>query len=216
MPGSRRNSNCSDDRAGGKGAAVGEFSCWEGRFRVKCCSANEAALSESGKRGIRMPEVMKDVVLNPRATKVLTGAGARYQAGVRSSHFGIRLAGAAAAMVPAASLSMLPRCLTVEQVAPLAKDYELRCCTEHPSFTNDAKFAAHLKEVKSQDPCWHGRRARGVLPMHIDEARPAVDWVAVGEFDYIARRCVAQAAERYCGLAYRDNGRSPSPAPAHD
>ncbi len=53
-----------------------------------------------------------------------------------------------AAMVPGSRLiDAPPDGLTVDQVAPLAKDYELAVLhTSTPSFPNDAKFAAHLRK----------------------------------------------------------------------
>src|SRR6266852_5882866 len=143
-----------------------------------------------------MPEVMKTVFLNPPSYEGFDGgAGARYQARreIKSFWYPTWLA-QPAAMVPGSRLiDAPPDGLTVEQVAPLAKDYELAVLhTSTPSFANDAKFAAHV----------------GVLPMQSMNAAPAVDWVAVGEFDYICADVAARKALKDVGgLAYRDNGR---------
>jgi hopanoid biosynthesis associated radical SAM protein HpnJ len=48
----------------------------------------------------------------------------------------------------------------------------------------------------------------GVLPMQSMNAAPAVDWVAVGEFDYICAEVASRKPLKDIGgLAYRDNGR---------
>ena len=48
----------------------------------------------------------------------------------------------------------------------------------------------------------------GVLPMQSMNAAPAVDWVAVGEFDYICADVASRKPLKDVGgLAYRDNGR---------
>ena len=96
-----------------------------------------------------MPEVMKTLFLNPPSYEGFDGgAGARYQARreIKSFWYPTWLA-QPAAMVPGSRLiDAPPDGLTVDDVAPLAKDYELAVLhTSTPSFPNDAKFAAHLK-----------------------------------------------------------------------
>ena len=88
-----------------------------------------------------MPEVMKTLFLNPPSYEGFDGgAGARYQARreIKSFWYPTWLA-QPAAMVPGSKLiDAPPDGLTVEQVAPLAKDYELAVLhTSTPSFTND-------------------------------------------------------------------------------
>ncbi len=111
-----------------------------------------------------MPEVMKTLFLNPPSYEGFDGgAGARYQARreIKSFWYPTWLA-QPAAMVPGSRLiDAPPDGLTVDQVAPLAKDYELAVLhTSTPSFANDAKFAAHLKEINPEDHGRHGGRAR--------------------------------------------------------
>ena len=113
-------------------------------------------------------------------------------------------------MVPGSRLiDAPPDGLTVEQVAPLAKDYELAVLhTSTPSFANDAKFAAHLKEVNPKIMVGMVGAHVGVLPLQSMNAAPAVDWVAVGEFDYICAEIAARKPLKDVGgVAYRDNGR---------
>ena len=159
-----------------------------------------------------MPEVMKTLFLNPPSYEGFDGgAGARYQARreIKSFWYPTWLA-QPAAMVPGSRLiDAPPDGLTVEQVAPLAKDYELAVLhTSTPSFVNDAKFAAHLKEVNPKIMIGMVGAHVGVLPLQSMNAAPAVDWVAVGEFDYICADIASRKPLKDVGgLAYRDNGR---------
>src|ERR1700694_5716397 len=159
-----------------------------------------------------MPEVMKTLFLNPPSYEGFDGgAGARDQARreIKSFWYPTWLA-QPAAMVPGSRLiDAPPDGLTVEQVAPLAKDYELAVLhTSTPSFANDAKFAAHLKEINPNIMIGMVGAHVGVLPLQSMNAAPAVDWVAVGEFDYICADVAARKPLKGVGgLAYRDNGR---------
>jgi hopanoid biosynthesis associated radical SAM protein HpnJ len=113
-------------------------------------------------------------------------------------------------MVPGSRLiDAPPDGLTVEDVAATAKDYELVVLyTSTPSFPNDAKFAAHLKELYPEILVGMVGAHVGVLPQESMDGAPAVDWVAVGEFDYT---CLDVASGKLLkdvpGIAYRDNGR---------
>ena len=81
------------------------------------------------------------------------GAGSRYQARreIRSFWYPTWLA-QPAAMVPGSRLvDAPPDGLSVEQVAPLAREYDLAVLhTSTPSFANDARVAARLK---AENPC---------------------------------------------------------------
>jgi hopanoid biosynthesis associated radical SAM protein HpnJ len=154
-------------------------------------------------------DVMKTLFINPPSFEGFDGgAGSRYQARreIRSFWYPTWLA-QPAAMVPGSRLvDAPPDGLTVEQVAPLAKEYELAVLhTSTPSFRNDAKFAALLKEINPDIMVGMVGAHVGVLPLPSLEAAPAVDWVAVGEFDYTcldvaSRRPLAEVP----GIAYRD------------
>ena len=159
-----------------------------------------------------MPEVMKTLFVNPPSFEGFDGgAGSRYQARreIRSFWYPTWLA-QPAAMVPGSRLiDAPPDGLSVEQVAPLAKDYELVILhTSTPSFANDAKFAARLKEENPDVMVGMVGAHVGVLPLESMNAAPAVDWVAVGEFDFT---CLDVASctplNQVLGIAYRDNGR---------
>ncbi|HLJ22921.1 MAG TPA: hypothetical protein VKT71_02360, partial [Candidatus Acidoferrales bacterium] len=159
-----------------------------------------------------MPEVMKTLFLNPPSYEGFDGgAGARYQARreIKSFWYPTWLA-QPAAMVPGSRLiDAPPDGLTVDQVAPLAKDYELAVLhTSTPSFPNDAKFAAHLKEINPNIMIGMVGAHVGVLPLQSMNLAPAVDWVSLGEFDYICADVASRKPlKEVGGIAYRDNGR---------
>ena len=155
---------------------------------------------------------MKTLFVNPPSFEGFDGgAGSRYQARreIRSFWYPTWLA-QPAAMVPGSRLiDAPPDGLTVEQVAPLAKDYELVVLhTSTPSFANDARFAARVKQENPDVVVGMVGAHVGVMPLESMNAAPAVDWVAVGEFDYA---CLDVASRKPLkdvpGIAYRDNGR---------
>jgi hopanoid biosynthesis associated radical SAM protein HpnJ len=153
----------------------------------------------------------KTLFLNPPSYEGFDGgAGARYQARreIRSFWYPTWLA-QPAAMVPGSRLiDAPPDGLTVEQVASLAPQFELVVLhTSTPSFPNDARFAARLKEENPRLEIGMVGAHVGVLPMQSLQGAPAVDWVAVGEFDYTCAEIAAgKALSEVRGLAYRDQG----------
>lgn len=153
----------------------------------------------------------KTLFLNPPSYEGFDGgAGARYQARreIRSFWYPTWLA-QPAAMVPGSRLvDAPPDGLTVEQVAPLARDYELAVLhTSTPSFPNDARFAAHLKDENPRLEVGMVGAHVGVLPMQSLNSAPAVDWVAVGEFDYACAEIASgRPLPQVPGIAYRENG----------
>ncbi len=160
-----------------------------------------------------MASFLKTLFLNPPSYEGFDGgAGSRYQARreIKSFWYPTWLA-QPAAMVPGSRLiDAPPDGLTVEQVAPLAKDYELAVLhTSTPSFANDARFAARLKEENPKIEVGMVGAHVGVLPMQSLNGAPAVDWVAVGEFDYACAEIAAGKPLREVqGIAYRENGQS--------
>ena len=138
------------------------------------------------------------------------GAGSRYQARreIRSFWYPTWLA-QPAAMVPGSRLiDAPPDGLTVEQVAPLARDYELAVLhTSTPSFGNDARFAARLKDENPRIEIGMVGAHVGVLPVQSLNGAPAVDWVALGEFDYTCAEIAAgKPLHEVQGITYRDRG----------
>ncbi len=145
------------------------------------------------------------------------GAGSRYQARreIRSFWYPTWLA-QPAAMVPGSRLiDAPPDGLTVEQVAPLARDYELAVLhTSTPSFGNDARFAARLKEENPRIEIGMVGAHVGVLPLQSLNGASAVDWVALGEFDYTCSEIAAgKPLHEVQGIAYRDHGQIRMTAP---
>ena len=158
-----------------------------------------------------MPDFLKTLFVNPPSYEGFDGgAGARYQARreVRSFWYPTWLA-QPAAMIPGSRLvDAPPGDLSVDDVAPLAKDYEsIVLHTSAPSFANDAKFAARLKEENPHAIVGMVGAHVSVLPEQSLNDAPAVDWVSHGEFDYT---CVDVARglplAQVDGLAYRENG----------
>ena len=158
-----------------------------------------------------MPDFLKTLFVNPPTFEGFDGgAGSRYQCRreVRSFWYPTWLA-QPAAMVPGSKLvDAPPDGLTVDQVAPLAKDYErIVLHTSAPSFNNDARFAARLKEENPNAVVGIVGAHVSVLPEESLRVAPAVDWVSVGEFDYT---CVDVASGKPLseidGVGYRENG----------
>src|SRR5580692_8553411 len=158
-----------------------------------------------------MPDFLKTLFVNPPTFEGFDGgAGSRYQCRreVRSFWYPTWLA-QPAAMVPGSRLiDAPPDGLTFDQVAATAKDYEcIILHTSTPSFNNDARFAARVKQENPKALIGLVGAHVGVLPEQSLRLAPAVDWVSVGEFDYT---CVEVASGKPIseidGLAYRKNG----------
>ena len=139
------------------------------------------------------------------------GAGARYQARreIRSFWYPTWLA-QPAALVPGSRLvDAPPDGLTVDQVAPLAREYDLVVLhTSTPSFANDARVAERLKAENPRLLTGMVGAHVGVLPRESLQGAPAVDWVGVGEFDHACAEIAAgRPLREVAGIAYRQNGK---------
>src|SRR3989454_3344733 len=148
------------------------------------------------------------------------GAGARYQARreIRSFWYPTWLA-QTAALVPGSRLVDAPPAgLTLDDVAPLARDYELAVLhTSAASFAHDVGVAEALKR---ENP----RLRIGFVGAHVAVQReralaasPAIEFVAGNEFDFTIQE-IAQGRPlaTVAGLSYRVNGhyeRSPERSP---
>src|SRR5579862_4941948 len=135
-----------------------------------------------------MPDFLKTLFINPPSFEGFDGgAGARYQCRreVRSFWYPTWLA-QPAAMIPGSKLvDAPPDDLTVEDCAPMAKDYELIVIhTSTPSFHNDARFAARMKQENPNAMIGMVGAHVFVLPEQSLREAPAVDWVSTQEFDY--------------------------------
>jgi hopanoid biosynthesis associated radical SAM protein HpnJ len=154
---------------------------------------------------------MRTLFVNPPSFDGFDGgAGSRYQARreVRSFWYPTWLA-QPAAMVPGSRLiDAPPNDLTADDVAPLVRDYDLAILhTSAPSFANDARFAARLKEENPNVMVGLVGAQTMVVPGPMMDRAPAVDWVSTGEFDYVCAEVASgMQLKDVGGIAYRENG----------
>src|SRR5262245_22841381 len=139
------------------------------------------------------------------------GAGSRYQARreIRSFWYPTWLA-QPAAMVPGSRLvDAPPNALTVDRVAPLAREYDLAVLhTSTPSFANDARVATRLKAENPGLLVGMVGAHVGVLPQQSLSAAPSVDWVGLGEFDHACAEIAdGKPLPTVLGIAYREGDR---------
>jgi hopanoid biosynthesis associated radical SAM protein HpnJ len=130
----------------------------------------------------------KTLFLNPPSFEGFDGgAGSRYQARreIRSFWYPTWLA-QPAAMVPDSKLVDAPaQGLTLEQVLPLAKDYELIVMhTSTPSFGSDVRVAEAIKAVNPNVMIGFVGAHVTVNPDASVTASKAIDFIARDEFDY--------------------------------
>ena len=155
---------------------------------------------------------MKTLFLNPPSFEGFDGAaGSRYQARreVRSFWYPTWLA-QPAALVPDSRLIDAPaRGLSLDDVLPLAQDYELLVLyTSTPSFGSDVKIA---EAFKAANP---GLRI-GMVGAHVAvspepslQASDAIDFVGRSEFDYTIREVAeGRPLADIDGLSYKLGGR---------
>jgi hopanoid biosynthesis associated radical SAM protein HpnJ len=161
---------------------------------------------------------MKTLFLNPPSFDGFDGgAGSRYQARreIKSFWYPTWLAQPAAMVENSRLIDAPADDKSVDEVAAIAREYELVILhTSTPSFANDAKFAARLKAENPNVVIGMVGAHVGVLPLESMNGAPAVDWMAVGEFD---NTCVDVASgmslRDVLGIAYRDGGRVEFTAP---
>jgi len=153
----------------------------------------------------------KTLFLNPPSFEGFDGgAGSRYQARreIRSFWYPTWLA-QTAALVPGSKLIDAPPAgLTLEDVLPMAKDYELVVIhTSTPSFRSDVKTAAALKDVNPKLQVGFVGAHVAVLPEAALEAATSVDFVGRAEYDYtILEIAEGRPLDEIDGVSYRANG----------
>jgi len=138
------------------------------------------------------------------------GAGARYQARreIRSFWYPTWLAQPAALVPGSRLIDAPPAGLGLEDVRPLAREYELAVLhTSTPSFARDVKVAEALKRENPALTIGFIGAHVAVHPSESIAASPAIDFVARNEFDFtIAEAAAGQPFAEIRGLSYRDNG----------
>ena len=160
----------------------------------------------------------KTLFINPPSFEGFDGgAGSRFQARreVKSYWYPTWLA-FPAALVPGSKLiDGPPDDRTVDDIAPLAKDYELAVVhTSTPSFRNDARFVTRLKQENPKLQIGMVGAHVAVQPMQSLNGAPEVDWVSVGEFDFACAEIAAgKPLPDVQGIAYRENGQIRFSAP---
>jgi hopanoid biosynthesis associated radical SAM protein HpnJ len=159
-----------------------------------------------------MKAIKKTLFLNPPSYEGFDGgAGSRYQARreVRSFWYPTWLA-QPAALVPGSRLVDAPaRGLSLEQVLPMADEYELAVLhTSTPSFPSDARVAEALKRANPRLMIGFVGAHVAVSPEASLKASEAIDFVGRSEFDYtILEVAEGRPLESIDGLSFRAEGR---------
>ncbi|HAH07913.1 MAG TPA: hopanoid biosynthesis associated radical SAM protein HpnJ [Elusimicrobia bacterium] len=154
-------------------------------------------------------DTLRTLFLNPPSFEGFDGgAGSRYQARreVRSFWYPTWLA-QPAALIPNSKLIDAPADgLSFDDVVQMSKGFDL--CVMHtstPSFANDAKVAARLKEIHPRIRVGLVGPHVAVLPGESLEQAPAVDFVAREEFDYpLLEIAQGRPLAEVDGISYRD------------
>ena len=155
--------------------------------------------------------MLKTLFLNPPSFEGFDGgAGSRYQARreIRSFWYPTWLA-QPAALVPGSRLVDAPaRGLTLDDILPLAPDYELAVLhTSTPSFRSDVRVAEALKGANPKLRIGFVGAHVAVSPDASLSASGAIDFVARNEFDYTIREVAEDRPfETIDGLSFRSNG----------
>src|SRR5262245_21452737 len=141
-----------------------------------------------GRRRDEKPRMLKTLFLHPPSFEGFDGgAGSRYQARreVRSFWYPTWLA-QPAALVPGSRLvDPPPAGLGLDDVLPLAPDYELAVRhTSTPSFPFDVRVAEALKDTNPRLTVGFVGAHVAVDPVGALRASPAIDFVARNEFDF--------------------------------
>jgi hopanoid biosynthesis associated radical SAM protein HpnJ len=153
--------------------------------------------------------MMKTLFLHPPSFEGFDGgAGSRYQARreIRSFWYPTWLA-QPAALVPGSKLVDAPPArVTLDQVLPMARDYDLAVLhTSTPSFASDVRVAEALREVNPQLKIGFVGARVAVQPEESLRASTAIDFVARNEFDFTVKEVAEERVfNTIDGLSYRD------------
>jgi hopanoid biosynthesis associated radical SAM protein HpnJ len=153
--------------------------------------------------------MMKTLFLHPPSYEGFDGgAGSRYQARreIRSFWYPTWLAQPAALVSGSRLIDAPPARLSLAQVLPLARDYELAVLhTSTPSFASDVKVAEALRDVNPKLKLGFVGARVAVQPTESLAASTAIDFVARNEFDFTIKE-IAEGRDfaDIDGLSYRN------------
>ncbi|HUH83934.1 MAG TPA: hopanoid biosynthesis associated radical SAM protein HpnJ, partial [Stellaceae bacterium] len=153
--------------------------------------------------------MMKTLFLHPPSYEGFDGgAGSRYQARreIRSFWYPTWLAQPAALVPGSRLIDAPPARMSLNQVLPLARDYELAVLhTSTPSFASDIKVAEALKDVNPDLKIGFVGARVAVQPEESLSASSALDFVARNEFDFTVKEVAeGRAFAAIDGLSYRN------------
>jgi hopanoid biosynthesis associated radical SAM protein HpnJ len=153
--------------------------------------------------------MMKTLFLHPPSFEGFDGgAGSRYQARreIRSFWYPTWLAQPAALVPESKLVDAPPARITLEQVLPMARDYELAVLhTSTPSFASDVRVAEALREVNPKLKIGFVGARVAVQPEESLRASTAIDFVARNEFDFTVKEVAeGRAFDVIDGLSFRD------------
>jgi len=154
---------------------------------------------------------MRTLFLHPPSYEGFDGgAGSRYQARreVRSFWYPTWLAQPAALVSGSRLVDAPPDGLTLADVRPLARDYELAVLhTSTPSFAHDVRVAEALKTDNPRLRVGFVGAHVAVNPAASLAASPAIDFVTRSEFDFTLKEVAeGRPLGRVLGVSYRDGG----------
>jgi len=154
--------------------------------------------------------MMKTLFLQPPSFEGFDGgAGSRYQARreIRSFWYPTWLAQPAALVPDSRLIDAPPAGITLDQVLPLAKTYDLVVVhTSTPSFANDVKVAQAMKDQNPRLKVGFVGAKVAVEPDESLKASAAVDFVGRNEFDFTIKEVAeGRAWDRIDGLSYRND-----------
>jgi hopanoid biosynthesis associated radical SAM protein HpnJ len=158
-----------------------------------------------------MSTYLRTLFLHPPSIEGFDGgAGSRYQARreVRSFWYPTWLAQPAALVPGSRLIDAPPADLTVDDVAPLAREYDLAVLhTSTPSFPHDIRVAERLKD---ENPSLRIGFVGAHVAVHREAAMAAsraIDFVAGAEFDFTIQEVASgRPLADVAGLTYRKNG----------
>ncbi|HEY0525016.1 MAG TPA: hopanoid biosynthesis associated radical SAM protein HpnJ [Stellaceae bacterium] len=153
--------------------------------------------------------MMKTLFLQPPSFDGFDGgAGSRYQARreIRSFWFPTWLAQPAALVPNSRLIDAPPAGIGLDQVLPLARDYELVVIhTSVPSFGSDLKVAQAMKDVNPDLKIGLIGAKVAVEPAESLGASTAVDFVGRNEFDFTIKEIAeGRAWDKVDGMSYRN------------